>query len=234
MCHSEPLVSRLSTSRSEIDRVHHRVPVDQPLVAVDQPFAVQLHEDPAHRRRQARIHREALARPIGRSAEPPQLAGDRAARLLLPLPDPLDELLAAEIVLVDLPLGELVGDDDLGGDAGVVGAGLPQRVAAAHALEADQDVLQREGQRVPHMQAAGDVRRRHHDRVGRACCCAGSAAKAPARFPGRVLPRLHGIGPISLVQHRLQSVRIGDRWSTAGRNATSNRHARRGGRARRR
>ena len=56
----------------------------------------------------------------------------------LPFPDALDELLAAEIVLLDLPLGQLVRDDDLGGDAGMVGAGLPQRVAAAHALEADR------------------------------------------------------------------------------------------------
>jgi hypothetical protein len=37
---------------------------------------------------------------------------------------------------------ELILDDDLGGDAGVIGSGLPQRVVAAHAI-ADQHVHQR-------------------------------------------------------------------------------------------
>ena len=38
-------------------------------------------------------------------------------------------------LLVAAFLGELVADDDLGGDAGMVGARLPQHVAAAHALK---------------------------------------------------------------------------------------------------
>ena len=61
---------------------------------------------------------------------------------------------------------ELALHHHLGGDAGVIGARLPQRVAPAHALEADQNVLQREGERVAHVQAAGHVGRRHHDGVG--------------------------------------------------------------------
>ena len=43
-------------------RVHLRVPVDEPLVAVDQPLAIERDKDPAHRRRETRIHRKALAR----------------------------------------------------------------------------------------------------------------------------------------------------------------------------
>jgi hypothetical protein len=46
---------------------------------------------------------------------------------------------------------------------GVVHTGLPEHVLAQHALVADQDVLQRVVERVPHMQRAGDVRRRDHD-----------------------------------------------------------------------
>ncbi len=148
-------------------RVHLRVPVDEPLVAVDQPLAIERDKDPAHRGGEARVHRKALAPPVGRGAEPAQLAGDRAAGLLLPLPDAGDEFLAAEIALCHARLGELAGDHDLRGDAGMVGAGLPQHVAAAHALIADQQVLQREGQRVAHMQAARHVGRRHHYRVRR-------------------------------------------------------------------
>jgi len=63
--------------------------------------------------------------PVGRGAEPAQLVDDRAARLRFPLPDPFDELLAPEPLLIDLRLGELVGDDDLCCDAGMIGTGLP-------------------------------------------------------------------------------------------------------------
>ena len=48
----------------------------------------------------------------------------------------------------------------------MVGAGLPEHVAAAHAVEADQRVLDRVVERVAHVQAAGDVGRRQHDAVG--------------------------------------------------------------------
>ncbi len=55
--------------------------------------------------------------------------------------------------------------------------------------EADQHVLQREGQRVPHMQAAGHVRRRHHDRVGRLAAVR-IGGKAAGPLPNRIAPRL--------------------------------------------
>ena len=37
-------------------------------------------------------------------------------------------------------VGELALDHHLGGDAGVVGAGQPERVVAAHAVPADGDI----------------------------------------------------------------------------------------------
>jgi hypothetical protein len=58
---------------------------------------------------------------------------------------------------------ELALDDDLGGDAGVVGARLPQRVVAAHAVVARQRVHERLVEAVAHVQRAGDVRRRQQD-----------------------------------------------------------------------
>ena len=81
-----------------------------------------------------------------------------------------------------LPLHHLALDHHLGGDAGMVGARLPEHVAAAHALEADQDVLERVVERVAHVERAGDVRRRDDDRVGlgAAPLGAGPALKAPA------------------------------------------------------
>ena len=69
-----------------------------------------------------------MKRSRGQSAEAPSRRSwwnDRAARLRFPLPDPFDELLAPEPLLIDLRLGELVGDDDLCCDAGMIGTGLP-------------------------------------------------------------------------------------------------------------
>ena len=81
-----------------------------------------------------------------------------------------------------LPLHQLALDHHLGGDAGVVGAGLPQHVLAAHALEAAQDVLQRVVERMAHVQRAGDVGRRDDDanRAARRARSGRPARKAPA------------------------------------------------------
>ena len=61
---------------------------------------------------------------------------------------------------------ELAFDDDLRGDAGVVGARLPQRVVAAHAVVARQRIHDRLVETVAHVQGAGDVRRRQQDTEG--------------------------------------------------------------------
>ena len=178
-----------------------RVPVDQPLVAVDQPLAVQRDEHLAHRVREALVHGEALARPVARGAEPAQLVDDGAARLRLPLPHALEEFLAPHRAAAGLlALGELAFHHHLRGDAGVVGAGLPEHVAPAHPLEAAEDVLQRVVERVPHVQHAGDVRRRDDDGEG---LCAGAPGAARLEgaglFPDGGNARLDGGGVEGLV-----------------------------------
>ena len=141
-----------------------RVPVHQPLVFVDQPLAIEFDEHLDHGARQAFIHGEALARPVAGRPQPLQLVDDGVAALGLPLPDPFQKLLAAHLAAAGLlPFHQLALDHHLGGDAGMVGAGLPQHVAAAHPLEAAENVLQCIVERVPHMQRAGHVRRRNHD-----------------------------------------------------------------------
>ena len=63
------------------------------------------------------------------------------------------ELLAAQVAAARLlPFHQLALDHHLRGDAGMVGARLPEHVLAAHALEAAQNVLQRVVERVAHMQ----------------------------------------------------------------------------------
>ena len=179
------------------------IPVDQPLVAIDQPFLVELHEDLDDGARQPLVHGEALARPVAGRAEPFQLIDDDAAGLGLPRPHLLHEGLAADGAAVRLlPFHHPPLDHHLRGDAGVIHARLPEHVLAAHALEADQDVLQRVVERMPHMERAGDVRRRDDDREM-------LRARLRAR-PGaegvRLLPKVTDLGldarrVVGLVQH---------------------------------
>ena len=65
-----------------------------------------------------------------------------------------------------LALRQLPLHHHLRGDARMVHTRLPEHVLAAHALEADQDILDRVVERVAHVQRTGDVGRRDHDRVG--------------------------------------------------------------------
>src|SRR5262249_48774145 len=102
-----------------------RIPVDEPLAAIDEAVLEELDESLEHGAGEAFVHREALARPAAGQSEPPHLVGDRRSGFLLPAPDSLDELRAAEIVARP-PLGaQLVLDDDLRSDTGVIGAELP-------------------------------------------------------------------------------------------------------------
>ena len=78
----------------------------------------------------------------------------------------------------------------LRGDAGVVGAEDPLRPLAAHAGEADQRVLDRPVERVPHVQRAGDVRRRDRDRVVLGRGARGLRVEAAGLEPAREDARL--------------------------------------------
>ncbi len=152
-----------------------RVPVHQPLAAVDQPALVERDEGAQDRvvevallaRRRARRarHREGVAAQVEAVAEPARLLEDRAAGLALPVPDLRREGLAAELAAAGIArLRQLALDDHLRRDAGMVEARLPQHVAALHPPPAGQDVHQRVVERVAHVQRAGDVRRRQQDR----------------------------------------------------------------------
>ena len=93
--------------------------------------------------------------------------------------------------------GELALDHHLRGDAGVVGARLPERVVAAHAVEAHEGIHDRVVEAVAHVQRAGDIGRRDHDAVRRAGArwlkaAFGFPAFGPAAFDiGGVKSRFH-------------------------------------------
>ena len=146
-------------------RPRARVPVDHVVVAVDQALLVQRDEDLQHRADVVLVQREALFLVVARGAEALVLLDDRAAVLLAPAPHALGERLAADLLARGALGLEQALDLRLRGDAGVVGAQDPLRPLAAHAVVADQRVLDRAVERVPHVQRAGDVRRRDRDRV---------------------------------------------------------------------
>ena len=77
--------------------------------------------------------------------------------------------------------GEQPFHHGLRGDPGVVGARHPEGVVALHPPPADQHVLQRVVQRVPHVQGPGHVRRRDDDRVRRLLSHPASNGNSPSR-----------------------------------------------------
>ena len=74
------------------------------------------------------------------SALAPSLRCWSAMRAVLSHPHPcaFDERLAAEVLARQAFFGEFAFDDVLGGDAGVVFAGQPERRVALHAVPADE------------------------------------------------------------------------------------------------
>ena len=112
-------------------RLQERVPVDQPLAAVNQALAEQIEERAADRAGADVVQCEPRPPPIATAAHLLQLAQDAALVLDLPLPDPLDQFFAAQVVtrqilfVLQPPL-----DNRLRRDSGVVGARHPQGLEA--------------------------------------------------------------------------------------------------------
>ncbi len=186
-------------------RFELRIPVDQPLAAVDQAFLIERDEDFENGLGQTLVHGEAFARPVAGCAEALQLVEDQAARLFLPFPDALDKGLAAHLATAGkLSLGQLALDDHLRGNARMVHARLPQHVLAAHALEADHDILQRVVERVPHVQRPGHIRRRDDDgEAFRTSLCVGTGTEGVRIVPGFGDLRFDGGGIVGLFEHFL-------------------------------
>src|SRR5919197_2858147 len=62
-----------------------RVPIDHPPTAIDEPFVVQIDENPLHSGGVSIIERVSLTRPITGTAEPLELFDDDAAVFVLPV-----------------------------------------------------------------------------------------------------------------------------------------------------
>src|SRR5580698_6865710 len=96
-----------------------RAPVDDAFGAVDEAVVEEPLEDRLDGAAEPLVHGEPLAGPVDAVTEAAHLPEDLAAGLGLPLPDPLDERLAAEVVPAQALLGQLTLHDVLRRDAGV-------------------------------------------------------------------------------------------------------------------
>jgi hypothetical protein len=162
--------------------LQHRIPVDEPLAAIDEARLEEAHEDLGHGVRARRVHGEVLARPVARGAQAAHLARDRGARFFLPGPDALHELLAPERAARLAFRLQLALDHHLRGDARVIGARLPQDVEPLHPVVAGEHVHERLLVGVAHVQRAGHVGRRQLDRERRARRVE-AGLEVAARFP---------------------------------------------------
>ena len=141
-------------------------PVDDPAAPVDQALFIQILKGLTHRFGAAFVHGEAAAAPVGRSAQLLLLIQNSSAVFFLPLPDPAEKFLPAQVIAgLVLLLPQVFFHLDLSGDAGVVHAGHPQSLIALHPLLADDGVLNGHIKSVTHVQLPCHIGGRHDDAV---------------------------------------------------------------------
>ena len=175
-------------------------PIDDAAALVNEALIIQLAEGLPHRPRTALVHGKATAIPVAGGAHLHLLLHDAIAIFLLPVPDPLQEFFAAQIVASKpFLLAQGLLHLDLGGNAGMVGAWKPQGLVALHPLKAGEDVLKRGVKRVAHVKLSRNIGRGHYDGK-RFFIRIGLGLEASAVHPHFIDPRLHIPGIIDLGQ----------------------------------
>ncbi len=122
-------------------RVAARAPVDQAIIPVDQTLFVEGDEHLTHRLGQTLVHSEAFPLPVAGGTEAFELIDDLTTRFAPPLPDPLNEAIATQIMAVPSFGGQLLFHHILGSNTGMIRAGLPEDFRSAHAHPARQNIL---------------------------------------------------------------------------------------------
>src|SRR5690625_4460210 len=143
-----------------------RTPVDHPFAAINETAAIKFHERILNRVTVIAIERENLPVPIARSTEFLKLLDDDSAMLFLPFPSSFNKFLAAEIAAgFSFALAEIALDTRLGGDARMIGARKPKNRFPLLTRAADQNILERVVENMPHRENARHIWRRNNDRV---------------------------------------------------------------------
>ena len=138
-------------------------PVHDALAAIDKSVVVPVAKHLAHGTRIVGVHGEVLIGKVDRTAHALYLLDDVSTVLVRPVPARLEELLASYLAARDAHRGKLFVHLGLRGDTRMVGAEHPAGGNAAHAVHADDGVLDGVVHGMPHMQNARDVRRRNGD-----------------------------------------------------------------------
>ena len=139
-----------------------RTPVDNAFVPVDEPLVEEVDEGGANGAGRTGVKGEPQPGPVAGGSQTAVLLVDGIAVAPHPFPDALLELFPSQVVAVASLLGQGALNHPLGGDAGVVFAGKPERRVAAHAMPAGQCVLEAGSESVPQVQFARYVGRRHN------------------------------------------------------------------------
>ena len=147
-------------------RLQVAIPVDQPVAAIDQAVAEHIEEGPAHRSLANGIHGETLPVPVTGAAHALLLGDDALLVLVLPFPDPLHQLLTADVVTgLSLELKQALLNHGLGGDSRMIGPRHPEGIVSPHPVPAGQEILHHVVHGMPHVKSPGDVRQGHHDDI---------------------------------------------------------------------
>ena len=168
-----------------------RAPVDEIRTAVDQVLLVQSDEDRAHGLGQPLVECEPEARPIARTPERFQLIDDLRAVLRLPLPNTLDERVAAELVTRGSYARKLLFDHVLRGNAGVVRSREPAGRIAPHSSIANHHILEAVVEGVAHVKPTRDIRGRDDDGERDTVDNADGGTEEVSLFPVAIDPRFH-------------------------------------------
>ena len=147
-------------------RTATRTPVYDVVALVDEALVVKLSKDLRDSFRATLVERKALTRPVCRVSEHTLLMNDRSAILLLPLPDAIQESLAAKILATLAFFLKSLFYDILRGNAGVVCAREPEGVLSLHSAPPYENILNRLVERVAHVENARHVWRRDYNRIG--------------------------------------------------------------------
>jgi len=147
------------------DREALGTPIDQAFPPVDPPLGMDAHEGLQHGPDVALIERKPLPPPVIGTPQGPELPQDGAAILLPPAPDPLHQLLPAQIEAAQALLEEFLLDLHLGGNAGMVRSGQAEGVVALHPFPPDERVVDGMLQGMSHVQLARDVGRGNGDAI---------------------------------------------------------------------
>ena len=142
------------------------IPVDHTHAAVDEPFAIEIHEDLDDALAAGTVHGEGGAIPVAGAAELAELLEDDASVLLGPGPGVLQEFFTGEVSFLDTLFSQAVDNLGFGGDGGMVCAGHPAGVLAFHAGVAHEDVLNGLIQYVAHVEDTCHVGWRDDHGVG--------------------------------------------------------------------